>query len=367
MYLNISEQKKRLICMTVFILFFGTRNLTGWDWQSYYPMFRSLPLIYNLDTDSIFVFDGSSIIEPGFTVYMSLLKTICLENWELFMIVSTCIDCLLLDTIFKRYSSNYVFSFLIFLCLCLGTEIDLLRNMKALLLFYYAIKYIESQQILKYYIIVLLAITVHYSAVLFLILYPLGHLKARKNIITLIIISSVIIFLVHIPLMSYIVGLLGDSLGDVVGSKLSNYASSQFVRGITLGFVFKSINSALIIWKFNDIKEYNNRLSIFLWLYALMIFVTFGMNDISGISERIEDLFTPVCCILFPALIHTIKVNTNKLLCGSYIFMYLLLKLSSDTHMVMYNYQSFIYSSVNFKNKEIEYGNYANQIMNKNR
>lgn len=354
---------ERLFSGVVFITFFGTRGLIGWDWQSYYPMFKHTPLLWNLDFQSFFILDGTAVVEPGFTLYLSVMKTF-LGNWEGLIFISTIIDWLLLDSFLKRYSKNYSFSVLIYFCLCLGTEIDLLRNAKSLLIFLFSIKFIEEKKIFYYLILMFVALTFHYSALILLPLYFLGNYKLSKSLFVVVFILANIIYVFHIPLMTLATKAIGSALGDVIGGKLDNYSSSEYIRGFTIGYFFKFINTCLIIWKYNNMSNSQKFAPFYLLLYLIMIFVTFGMNDISSVSERIEDLFMPVCCILFPVLIKEIRLSLNRKICFSYLILFLTLKLYSDTRIVMYNYDSFIFNNIIFEKKEIEYGNYALQIQN---
>ncbi len=362
--INKTNQKNtRIISGILFITFLGTRGLIGWDWQSYYPMFKSTPELWNLDIQSFFVLDGTAIVEPGFILYLSIIKTIC-RQWEFFIFISTVIDWLLLDSFFKRYSVNYAFSALVFFCLCIGTEIDLLRNAKALYIFLFSIKYIEERRILPYLLLMSVAITFHYSTLILLPLYFIGNCKINRTTFTVVFIIANIIYLFNIHLMSSITSFIGMSLGDVIGSKLSNYSSSTYVRGLTIGYFFKFANTCLIIWKYKELLKSGKFSQFFLLLYLIMIFVTFAMNDISSISERIEDLFMPVCCVIFPLIVENIRLKYNQRICFNYLVLFIVLKLYADTKIVMYNYDTFLFNSINFEKREIQYGNYAYQLMN---
>lgn len=209
-----------------------------------------------------------------------------------------------------------------------------------------------------------IALTFHYSALILLPLYFLGNYKLSKSLFVVVFILANIIYIFHIPLMTLATKAIGSALGDVIGGKLDNYSSSEYIRGFTIGYFFKFINTCLIIWKYNNISNSQKFAPFYLLLYLIMIFVTFGMNDISSVSERIEDLFMPVCCILFPLLIKEIRLSLNRKICFSYLILFLTLKLYSDTRIVMYNYDSFIFNTIVYEKKEIEYGNYALQILN---
>lgn len=365
MWLIISKcpySTSRIISGIVYVLFLGTRNLIGWDWQAYYPFFTHMPILSDLEPSSFLIFDGTSPVEPGFILYVSAIKTI-FRSWELFIFVSTVIDWILIDCFIRRYSTHYVFSLLIFYCLCISIQVDLLRNIKALGIFLISIRFINERRLIPYVFLMLVATLLHYSSLIFFLFYPIGNWIMPRKLFIIIFIIANVLYLTHLPMMSIIAKHIGSLTEGVIGDKLNNYSESTYVRGITVGYIFKFINTLIIIWKYNDIIRLNRNLSLMLILYLIMIFVTFGMNDISVVSERIEDLLMPTYCILFPAALSLIRIIRNRNVCMTYFFIFLMLKLYAETKIVMYNYSSFVLSPASYENKAKEYGSYADKIL----
>ena len=120
------RQCVRICCCALFVLFFGFRGFVGWDWVNYYPAYQEIVPLFSrgyLNNYDIGTFEG------GFVTFMSVVKLIS-SNYHFFILVCVVIDVSILHVFFKRHSSNYAFSFLIFIALYLGAELDILRNMK---------------------------------------------------------------------------------------------------------------------------------------------------------------------------------------------------------------------------------------------
>lgn len=125
---------------------FGFRGFVGWDWVNYYPAYQEIVPLFSrgyLNNYDIGTFEG------GFVTFMSVVKLIS-SNYHFFILICVVIDVSILHVFFKRHSSNYAFSFLIFIALYLGAELDILRNMKSIGLFLLSVKYIQQRRFLPY-------------------------------------------------------------------------------------------------------------------------------------------------------------------------------------------------------------------------
>ena len=141
-----NRQTLHIWCGALFLFFFGLRGFVGWDWHSYYPLFESIPSLFHLSSSE---FDTSELIEPGYIIYVAFVKLFT-DNYHVFIFISVLIDFLLLHKIFKRYNRNVAFAFALFIGFSLTTEINLLRNIKAILIFLLALPYIRERRILPY-------------------------------------------------------------------------------------------------------------------------------------------------------------------------------------------------------------------------
>lgn len=335
----------RIISVLIFVLFVGFRGFVGWDWINYYPFFNELSFSnLSLSIDSFL----ENPIEPGFRLYSTTIKEI-FDNWSIYVLISVIIDCVSLNHFFKRYSPNYPLSFLIYFCLCLGTQIDLLRNVKAIMLFLLGIDCIYSQNFKKYALIILLACFFHLSAIMFIFLYPLGRNGFSKNICLIIFIVSNIIYLLHVPFATLLIKYSVGTLFPILQLKLQAYSEGAVARGITLGYLIRVLISSLVFLRFNVMRKEDK--GFFLSVYFIMTGFNLGFSDINTVAQRLEAILQPTICIIYPTLIATFKINWNRALINVTIFSYCLLCLVRSAHIAMYNYENILFGSSSYEER----------------
>ena len=96
--------------LLVYFIFVGFRGYICTDWYNYYPMFRETPCL--LDFDEFVSYSNSVFTEKGYLFYISLFKVFC-NDYVVFQAFSVLIDLVLIHLCIKRYSPNYLFTFLI--------------------------------------------------------------------------------------------------------------------------------------------------------------------------------------------------------------------------------------------------------------
>ena len=364
LYLSCSKygNKSQFICSVIFIFFFGFRGFVGWDWQNYFVLFSQLSTIAELD--NLFVFTGEEIIEPGFTLYMTFIKSL-VNDWNFFLFFSVVIDWLGLHLFFRRYSVNYAFSFLIFSCVCIGTELDLLRNIKAIILFLYAIRFIENRRIISYVIIILIAVMFHYSALVFIPLYFLGaHPFSRKTCAVLLIVSC-FVYLLQIPLASKLLPVISDLFGGAIGTKLDNYNNIGSARGLTLGFLIRVIVALCVLWRYNECTRYKF-MPFFISIYFVATFVALAFSDINVVAQRVETLLNPILCVIYPVLLVSFRIQSNRFLISIFIYVYLLLILIRSSMVAMYQYENVLFGAMSYEQRLSQFSTAADIIIEKN-
>ena len=165
---EVTRQKINIICIALFILFFGFRGFVGDDWINYYPAFEELSFA-NL-ADFFYSFDESTF-EPGFVLLMLLCKS-TINNYHFLVLVCTLINCFLLFRFIFRNIKNTPLALIVFLCMGgLIMEINLLRNSISILLFVNSLDYIQERKPLKFYMMNLLGLTFHVTSIIYFPLY----------------------------------------------------------------------------------------------------------------------------------------------------------------------------------------------------
>ena len=189
----------KFMILSYFILaVIGTRAYLMTDWIAYKPVFDSLPVI---GEDGFFIkfIENEYATCILYTLFGIISKSIY-NSYFLFQFF-----CILFDYIFwikiieredKRYEIFFMFFLFLFTFYGPTLEINLLRNIKAVVLFVWSIKYIRTRNLRKFLLCNFLGILFHTSAILFLPLYFVLHKKInRKLLLAMFFLGSVIFIL----------------------------------------------------------------------------------------------------------------------------------------------------------------------------
>lgn len=311
----------------LFAMFFGTANYVGPDVFEYNNIFDQVPIFSNFH-----ILGTISFIEPGYLIYVSLVKSIW-SNFHFFVFVSTIIDTVLLFLIFRKYSPNVSLSFAIVIVMSLFLEISLYRNMKAILIVLFALQYIQRRKFLKYLFVVLLASTFHLSALFFLPLYFFLNRNCYLPFLIIFIIGIVIYFgnitffsqfLEHLPLsrkyLAYFNSIHGEALKFSIGS------IERILTAILLLIVYK---------KYTDNREY----LLFFNSFMCYFFLFFFFWNIGIIANRGSILFQYSYWLIIPIILYHYK-GQIRIIFTSMLFVFSVLKISATTNRIVYKYES---------------------------
>ena len=201
----------------ILLLFIGLRGFVMTDFISYYPFFDLIQDIDSLPT--VILLKGW---EPGFIIYTYICKLI-FPNYFVWIFVSTAIDLWLLNIVVQRYSVNHIMSLMCFFAVGgLPLEMNVLRNAKAVLIFLLSIKYIQDKKLLKYVGVILLAMTFHMSAILYLPLYFILNRKWPDWILWAIFVVGIVVLFFHFEILSFF---FSNFTFEDEDSRLGHYAS----------------------------------------------------------------------------------------------------------------------------------------------
>lgn len=190
--------KKIIFIFLIFILAFNYQM--GTDWILYQKFYESLPKnnIYN-------VLLNNQGIEKGYILYSFIIKNYLFLNYELFMgiTLSVCIY-ILLNNIEKNADNIYIAIYIYILTFLFPSSIEpIVRQLIAIAIITLGLKYIEKRSFFKYLIIILLASSFHFSAIVMLPLYFFNkmHLNLKKIAILYLLISLVLLKLNYLLLI----------------------------------------------------------------------------------------------------------------------------------------------------------------------
>ncbi|MEF9933531.1 MAG: EpsG family protein [Cetobacterium sp.] len=257
-------RKARLykLCLGVLVLFFGFRGFVGWDWYFYYPTFM----------------ENSYTYEPGYMLFNNLTGLLY-KNYHFFIFVNSLVDFIFIYFIFKRWSNYPILTLLMFFGIQgIPMEIDLLRNLKSILLFLLSLQYIEHRKPIKFLLLNLVAISFHSSALVYLPMYFILPLKLNRKVILSFFILGNIYYLMDMKFLIKIIEQMGQ-IGKNYVSVIPNGFSNEFN-------IFYSERVVLFLLAFLYSRDRIIQNSLYIWV-AIFLFT----NELSIASVRLGILF----------------------------------------------------------------------------
>lgn len=357
-----SESNKRiysLICIAIFIFFFGFRGFICDDWINYYPAFQNCaleyvrfnPLEYNIEWG----------FEPGFTLLMCFTKSI-VDNYHFLVFVCTIINTTLLLLFLKGRVDNIPFGFVIFLTFggyVMST--NLLRNSIAILIYINSIRFIENRKLLPYLGMCFLASTFHTTALLYIPFYFIVKYRYNKWIYIGVFAIANVIFLLHIPIITTIVMHVFSDAGTLVQAKLDSYTSGNMaeMKTLSIGYLERLFSGVLIICYYDKLCTLREENKIFINFFLLYILASFLLSEFSEISLRTSYLFTFAYWILWIDLKDCFSIVSNKTLYISFISLYCILKMIGNTNLVTSEYDNVLFGAKTYEERLYIHNRYS--------
>ena len=338
----------RYIWGVIFILFFGLRGFIGEDWGNYYQWFEAAP---TLGTASFGQIIRESISEPGFCLYLSLVKTIC-PNYHAFVLTSVTITFFVLDHFFLRYSRYYCLSFIAFLSfLGLGILIDTARNLLSMMLFIASIPFLVDRKAKKYFLLNILGLTFHSSSVVYFLIYPFIHKKIPKKILISIFILCNAIFVFQVPLIRPVLAVIGDLIDGRINELINFYSNIQTAYGLSFGFIERNVTFLLVILFYDRLSRTApiNRVMANMYVLYFTSFCLF--SEIGVVAIRISMLFIVSYWILYPNILFEIRLYWNKVIFTAFYLLLCIFKITIGTNAIIYKYDNLLWGIENYNER----------------
>lgn len=199
------------LCILILISLSSLRWERGTDWESYYFFY------YGFDAITM-----DSYMEPGFNLFTSINKAIApFYTFQLFMMAILSICCIAV-TIYK-YSIFPFISLLVWFSMSLANLFPV-RQTIAVALLVYASKYIINKEKYKFIVILCIAISFHYSALVYSAAYYLFHKHYSRYCLIIMLFIGIVI---AIMLESFVSNILYTFGGDFFQERLSYYIETS--------------------------------------------------------------------------------------------------------------------------------------------
>lgn len=164
---------------------------------------------------------NKSRLEPGYIMLNNISASIT-DDFNFFLLLMALITNIAIGIFITRHSKNPVLSLLLFILFrFFFNEMNIMRQFLSISLILYGVDYIKKRKILKYLMVVLLASTIHYSALFALPIYFLyrKHIGPRTKLM-LSIVAIVAFFLLDkvLSILTARIGLYGGYVEEYIDS-----------------------------------------------------------------------------------------------------------------------------------------------------
>lgn len=295
-----------------YVLFWGLRGFIGTDCFWYYQWFQEL------NVNLVEAFRDRMDLEPGYITYAYIFKYHLWNNFHAFIFFSTLLNALFLHFIFKKSGFNiYILSFAIFVAFCANSEINNLRNIRAILLFFISIKFIEERRFLPFFLIQIIGLLFHSTSIFYIPLFFILCRNLKKWILPVVIIGFILVVGKLSPLTT-VINRVAELLKGEYLVKALIFMDMDEPKGFSLGAISR-LSLGLLLWYYYD-KLSVPRQRIYCNLTLMYLFCFSFFNEIPVFRLRFSMMFAPALCVVIPLFIKYSNYRNRKI-----VTLYLLL------------------------------------------
>lgn len=308
----------------ILVVFFCFRGYVFTDVFNYQVYFYNVATLDEIVTTDYLKFQWW---EPGFIVYMSFFKTIC-NDYFFYQFCDSFIDLILLYKCLEYFEINNSFSIMVFLAMNgMIMFFDNQRNIKSILIFFYALRYVVSRNWKKYYLCCVLCCLFHSTSIVYFFIYPFFRMNLTKCRFAFICIITLFFALLSSKILHAAFSILTYfSLGRIT-SMVNSYITDEALSGfLSLGVIEKLLMICLIYKNFGKLAKTEKGKTI-LKCFAFYILFYFAFFGIRVISERMSMLFIISYWVIVPQLVRFQK-KRNKIFFSFFVLTYCILKMS---------------------------------------
>jgi hypothetical protein len=318
------------------------------DFKTYKIIFDDVPTLFD-GIGNIYQYvskDVFSSLETGYILFNILCKTIS-PSYFFLQFISSSIDLVILYKFFKRYIPEKIILGFVFFFVFGGIsmEINLMRNVKAIMLFMLSIKYLEKKNMPLYFGINFIGMLFHSSSVIYFPLFFILNTKlSRKILVCLFVIGSVVFFF-SIEWMKNLIIILAEAGNSRLSIMARIYTSSGLYSQpakISIGFIERFLTFFVFIFFYNKLIRAGKTNIIFLNCSFIYSFIYLYCSEFYALVFRFPFLFIFSYWVLYPQ-IYIMLSRRNKIFFLAVFLFYSLLKIYATYNTLGMSYQSALF------------------------
>jgi len=306
---SIGKAKYGLVSAFVILtIVFAFRFDFGNDYMGYFSNFQK----YLTYTGSLFDFKSLKELhshgEYGWVFLNMIFRPIGFFG---FVIVLTIFENVIIYDFIKTYVPVKWYPLALFIfainpyLMVLGAS--MMRQWLTICLFVYSFRFIVKRQIIRYYVVILAAITIHSTAVLLLPFYFITYLKNVKLTYKSLFWFLPLLFLWYVFSPELFAPVLLNLLSSEQYGMYDMYSGGSGEQYGILGMIAALLYPVICISQSNNVEE-NERLLIFLYFFSILIR---PLGLVLGMVSRLSFYFDIFALASFPIVMRKIKeLNT---------------------------------------------------------
>lgn len=292
-----TEKVEQLIIILL-ILFAGLQLNFSDDYQSYRGLFSEI----NSIKDVI-----NTILEPGFAVLIFTFKKIGLGFNTFLLFIAFCSITLKKKAIKKLSSLPYLSLLLYFLLYYITQDVIQIRQGLAIAVCFYAIIFVTEKNPFAFFGAVFIAITFHYSAIIFLPVYFLKNINLKNK--------RLILFLVFISLLISSVNIL-----SIINWVNTSFLHSSYIfhklkiyDTVSISIISVTFIIRLLIYIFYIFfTDNDNQNKLYANIYLLGIFIFSMFHSVEILAARFTIYFRFIEILMIPDIYKSARKCENK-------------------------------------------------------
>lgn len=356
--------KRRIVlsCFLIFIFFFGFRGFVSYDWVVYYPTFKNLKYTFS---DVLSFKAGEAGFEPGFSLLMSGCKAVY-DNYQFFILVCCLLDALLLFRFLGKYTRNVPLALVVFLCMGgIGMTMDMMRNIFSILIFANALEFIRDRRPLPYFLLCLLGLTFHLSAIIYFPMYFFLHRKLNKWVFLGIFLAANVIYLFQIPVLKLLILFVVGFVSPALKLKMQTYLEMDAgVFRLSIGYLERVFTGGMVFLFYEKLVSCRKYNTIFINSMLIYLVVYLMFSDFRTVANRVSLLFAYSYWIIWLDFIGCFSISGNRLLYMAFLCIYSVFKLNGVCGNPIMDYENVLFGTRTYTERYIIFKRNFNDVRN---
>lgn len=286
-------------------LIMGFRAISvGVDTLNYYHTFMQISKMNFEDLLIGFTYDDAEI---GYVIFIKLISML-FDDYFAFQIITSFLFCFFMIFFIRENAINYIISSVVFIALLYLLSFNISRQMLAVSMLAYGWCLYAKKKYKGAFLISLLSVSFHYSAVFFVVVYFVYYLRNNKffvDLFPLLMLIFVILFDIVMSFVEKYFVYYSDYYGntrDIQNANMSKYL-----------WLLEFLMSLYIIYKNKVFDAYHKYIAMISMMSSVVNYISLSFNYF----ERIGLYLYPFLILLFDIFGLGFK---NKYICSFYYF-----------------------------------------------